>query len=251
MSYVIVFLESFLEMFVDISFYLMIGLLIVGIMSVLVKKEKIIKHLGTDTSASVVKASLVGVPLPLCSCGVVPTALELKKSGASNGAVVSFLISTPQTGIDSMAATYSMMGIVMAIYRPIAAFLSGIFGGLLVNLLAKNEKLNVDIALDSCCSHTTTHATSCHSSENHIHSGCCGHSHSHEKMPHDSKVKSVLKYAFCDFLDEISVHFVVGLILASLISAFVPSDFFVNLGLDDGILAMLGMILIGVPMYIW
>ncbi len=277
MNYVNDFLDSFMDMFVDMSFYLMIGLIVVGFLNAYVKKEKILKHLGTNKFSSIVKASLVGVPLPLCSCGVVPTALELKRGGASNGAVISFLISTPQTGVDSIAATYSMMGIVMAVYRPIAAFFSGIFGGALVNLFAKNEKINVDVEIDTCCSdksssidscccHKAEPIASCCSTVEHFHSGCCEsdlhHDHDHENKHHQesdhnhvtstetNKIKSALKYAFCDFLDEISTHFVIGLFLASLISAFIPSDFFVNMGMDKGILAMFGMVLIGVPMYI-
>lgn len=258
MDYISSFVHSFVDMYIDMSFYIMIGLLVVGFLNTYVKREKILKHLGTDKFSSVIKASLAGVPLPLCSCGVVPTALELKRGGASNGAVISFLISTPQTGVDSIAATYSMMGIVMAVYRPIAAFSSGVFGGALVNLFAKNEKINVDMEITSCCSEKTSDSESCCSqttepcccAKEPVPSVCCGNEHSHDGVTENNKVKSSLKYAFCDFLDEISTHFMIGLFLASLISAFIPSDFFVNLGMNKGILAMIGMVLIGVPMYI-
>lgn len=132
------FINNFVDMFVHMSFYILLGLLCVGILHVFIKRESILKHLGKHKFSSIVKASAVGVPLPLCSCGVVPTAIELKKGGASNGAVISFLTSTPQTGIDSIFATYSLMGIIMAIFRPIAAFISGIISGIVVNFFAKD-----------------------------------------------------------------------------------------------------------------
>lgn len=102
MGYIIDFFVAYVDMFVDMAMYIMIGLLVAGILNVYVKRARIYALLGKKSFGSVIKASVIGVPLPLCSCGVVPTAIELKKGGASNGAVVSFLISTPQTGIDSI-----------------------------------------------------------------------------------------------------------------------------------------------------
>ncbi len=279
MDTLILFATNLADMFVSMAPYIMLGLLFVGILHSYVRKQTILKHLGQTSFWSVVKASLVGVPLPLCSCGVVPTAVQLKKDGASDGAVVSFLISTPQTGVDSILATYSLMGVVMAIFRPIAAFLSGIIGGGIVDLFAKKQQSTNKITdnchchgstssntYDSCCgshihdehtdncacsSHTHEHTDSC-GCGSHAHNSCgCGSCHCDTTpVGAKAKFKGVFTYAFGDFVDEIAMHFVVGLLIATAISTFVPTDFFVNLGLDSGILAMLAMIVIGLPMYI-
>ncbi len=273
------FCANFLDMFVDMSLYILIGLLCVGLLHVFVKKESILRHLGARRFSSVVKASVVGVPLPLCSCGVVPTAVELKKDGASNGAVVSFLVSTPQTGVDSIFATYSLMGLVMAIFRPIAAFTSGIIAGSIVNLFAKDDQGDLTVAVPSCgcgCeaehahAHEHAHAEAascgCGCETEHAHAetahACCEHAHTetpscsptcgcgHSTPTSGNKLLDVFRYAFGDFLDEISVHFVVGMLIAAAITTFLPADFFVTLGLHKGLLSMLAMVLIGLPMYI-
>ncbi len=273
MQYITLFFNNFIDMFVDMAFYIMLGLVFVGLLNTYVKKETVLRHLGSENISCIFKASLVGVPLPLCSCGVVPTAIGLKKSGASNGATTSFLISTPQTGIDSILATYSLMGIIMAIFRPIAAFVSGILGGLAVELFAKCEVGNTDIESNSCgcgcgsdektetacCCHDEMEVEKsdcscgcCHHEEVEVqedHCGCCHHEEKVEKQG-TQKLISAIRSAFGGFLDEMVVHFIIGLILSALIATFVPADFFVSLGLDSGILAMIAMILIGIPMYI-
>lgn len=265
MELLIEFANHFFDMFVDMSVYILIGLFFVGILHVYVKKESILKHLGEKRFSSVIKASAVGVPLPLCSCGVVPTAIELKKGGASNGAVISFLTSTPQTGIDSIFATYSLMGPVMAIFRPISAFCSGIISGILVNSFAKDDIVEENVEISSCCSTATSccsaepppeetsscccstkSETTCCEVEESSSSCCC--SSTPKKEGH--KFISALKYGYGDFLDEISIHFLIGMAVASCISTLLPADFFVSLGLHQGIVSMLAMVLIGLPMYI-
>jgi uncharacterized membrane protein YraQ (UPF0718 family)/copper chaperone CopZ len=112
---------------------LLLGLLVAGILHVMVKRDKILGHLGKPGFMSSAKAALVGVPLPLCSCGVLPAALSLKRDGASDGAVTSFLISTPQTGVDSIAVTWGILGLPVALAKVAAAFLAGILGGTLAD----------------------------------------------------------------------------------------------------------------------
>jgi len=237
------FFDSLIQTFLAMAPYMMFGLFFVGLLKVYVNKSLVMKTLGKDNFASVVKASLIGVPLPLCSCGVIPTAVELKKDGASDSAVSSFLISTPQTGIDSIAATYALMGPFFAIYRPIAAFLAGIFGGIVVKIFNRNpEKTEIykDVENVSCS---------------------CEHDHDHEEdsslsceEPEQKKgfkrFLGLFVYAYGDFLDEIGKDFVIGIIVAALISAFLPRSIFVDAGLDHGILAMLIMVAIGLPMYV-
>ena len=242
----ILYLENLWDLFVDMSFYIVIGLIFTGLLYAFVKKDAILKYIGQDNTSSVVKASVLGVPLPLCSCGVVPTAMYLGKSGASKGAVVSFLTSTPQTGVDSIIATYGMMGPLFAAYRAVAAFFSGIIAGIVTNIFCKHDHIDYSAAHDTCgCSHD-------HGEEHHEHSDCCSHDHvktkPEPKVNLFAKLKIAFNYAFGEFLDEISFHFVIGLLIAALISTLLPASLLTNL--SNPLLTMLLMVVIGIPMYI-
>lgn len=203
--------------------YLLLGLLIAGILHVYFKKEKTIKYLGQPTLKSALYAAMLGVPLPLCSCGVIPTGVAFYKEGASKGATVSFLISTPQTGVDSIAVTWSMMSLPFAILRPIIAFVTGVFGGFLTNIFDKQQ-------FDT----TTENST------------CNGDCHSEKK---ESKIIALFRYAFVDFLEDIAKWLVIGLLIATLISVVVPNDFFTRY-LDYPLLSMFLVLLVSVPLYI-
>ncbi len=233
------------DLFIEMAFYVVIGLVFTGILHVLVKKEWVTKQVGKRGVGSVVKASLIGVPLPLCSCGVVPTAIQLGKSGASKGAVTSFLTSTPQTGVDSIIATYGMMGPLFAIYRAVAAFVSGIVTGTMTDLLVKDEKIAESTHSCGCgCGgeKETPHEedTSC---------GCgCGHHHEVKSTRKQSKVEQVFRYAFGEFLDEIAGHFIIGLLIAAGITTIIPENFF--LGFTSPFITMLIMLIVGIPMYV-
>ena len=120
--------------FSDMAPYLLFGFFIAGLLSVFVSPEKVERHLGGNGIWPVLKASVFGVPLPLCSCGVIPVATSLRRHGASRGATTAFLLSTPQTGVDSIMVTFSLLGPVFAIFRPLAAFVTGTVGGVLVNI---------------------------------------------------------------------------------------------------------------------
>lgn len=219
--------------FAEMAPYLLLGLIFAGILHVSFSKDFIARHLGADTFGSVVKAALLGVPLPLCSCGVIPTALSLRKSRASEGAVMSFLISTPQTGVDSIIATWGMLGPVFAIFRPIAALLMGILGGISVRLrkqggrgIEADDKPNT--VGDDCVVCNTAGV------------------HSHGLF---EKVTAMIRYAFGTFLDDISVQLVVGIVLSGLISYFVPADFFQKFVTND-FAGMAIMIVVGMPLYV-
>lgn len=216
------FLKSLYTLAIDMGLYMMIGLILVGVLNVFIKKQWIAKHLGGVGIWSVVKASIMGVPLPLCSCGVVPTGLYLKDKGASNSSAISFLISTPQTGADSIIATYGLMGPLFAWYRPLAAFVSGIIGGVAVKFFGKNDAIEDSSSL----------------------------SKDTDDMPFTNRAIKSFKYAFGEFIDDIALHFILGLIIAALIAVIIPADFIVSIGLGSGIVSMLLMIVIGAPMYI-
>jgi len=117
--------------------FLLFGFLFAGILNEFISADKIARHLGKRSFASVIKAALFGIPLPLCSCGVIPPTMALRKSGASRGAVLSFLIATPTSGVDSIFATYSLLGPFFAAYRVAASFVAGIFSGVMANFIDK------------------------------------------------------------------------------------------------------------------
>jgi uncharacterized membrane protein YraQ (UPF0718 family) len=226
---------------------MVIGLFLVGILHTFLPESWIAKHVGKKGFLSTLKAAVFGVPLPLCSCGVLPFIVYLKKSKASLGAIIAFLISTPQTGIDSMIATYGLMGPIFAIFRPIAALLSGIIGGGTIELIS--EKFAIDLPSDQvvskCCS--------CSHSENHSHEqeeqlqkkSCKKNSNLFSKC-----LTSIIKFGFSDMIKDIAVSFFVGVIVAAAITTIIPQNYFSNTMLGNSFLAMLAMICIGLPMYI-
>src|SRR3972149_283723 len=119
--------------------YLLFGFLMAGVLSVCVSPQFVQRHLGGRGFGPVLKAALLGVPLPLCSCGVIPVSASFRRHGASRAATVSFLLSTPQTGVDSIAITYALLGLVFAAFRPLAALATGLLGGLLVMFFAESN----------------------------------------------------------------------------------------------------------------
>ena len=208
--------------------YLLLGLLIAGILHVYFEKEKTIKYLGKPNLKSALYAAMIGVPLPLCSCGVIPTGVAFYKEGASKGATVSFLISTPQTGVDSIAVTWSMMSLPFALLRPIIAFITGVFGGYLTNVFDKQQ---YDVSPET---------------QKTIDDSCTDGCHDTKK---ESKIKSLFRYAFVEFLEDIAKWLVIGLLIATFISVIVPDDFFTRY-LDNPLLSMFLVLLVSVPLYI-
>jgi len=221
--------------YVSMAPYLLFGFTIAGFIHLLIKKERIVQHLGRHNSSSVFKAALLGVPLPLCSCSVIPTAVSLRKEGASNGAVMAFLISTPLTGVDSILATYGIMGWFMALFRAVIAFLLGILGGLLS--LIVHPEISIEEKEEESCGDSCS----------------CGH----VEEAKASEVKKTLKehlvnvfdYAFDELLGDILWSLLLGILLSGLIGWLVPDDFLGNLAIPK-ILQMGLMILVGIPLYI-
>ena len=216
-------LKETVSLFIEMTPYILFGVVIAGILSVYVNKKYVAKHIGGHTLPSIFKAALFGVPLPLCSCGVVPTTVYLKQAGASKPAAMSFLISTPQTGVDSIIATYGMLGPFFAVFRPVAALLTGMWGGLLSLVFDKSEEKAVKtFEIDEVDNHKGFKA----------------------------KFIKFKNYAFVDFVDDIAVQFAAGLFLAGLISYLIPDNFFSGSFLADGLPGMIFMIIIGIPLYI-
>lgn len=218
--------------FVEMAPYLLLGLTFAGILHVVFKRSFVVRHLGGGTVVDSFKAAVLGVPLPLCSCGVVPTAMSLRKSKASDGATVSFLISTPQTGIDSIIATYGILGPLIAVFRPVAAFVMGVTGGIITTALGgrttapREGRTDEPPAACSVCAAPAEHAHTW-----------------------GEKIVAMAKYAYGEFLDDISVQLVAGIAISGLISWLLPPDFFTRT-IDNELLAMLLMIVGGIPLYV-
>jgi len=226
------------------------------------------RWVGGHGIGAILRAALFGAPLPLCSCGVLPAAIGMRRSGASKEATVSFLISTPETSIDSVAVTYALMGPVMAVFRPVAALVNAIGTGLLTTLVA-DEKIaeektsSVKNAAMSCCSsikqEAETATASCCSvkaepvaaevsccADKTSSSSCCSESKTGRQSP--GKLMQVLSYAGAELLDDISKWLAFGIVLAGIMLTFVPPDWLAQWG--GGLPAMLIMLVVGVPMYI-
>ncbi len=226
MEYIKNFIWDFIDIMNEMSPYLLLGFLFAGILKVFLPQKFITKNLKKNNLRSVTNASLIGIPMPLCSCGVIPTGISMHKSGAGKGATVSFLISTPQTGVDSILATYSLLGLPFAIIRPIVAFFTGILGGLLTNKINKTEKPISDNIQYSCKTNT----------------------YQVREKP-KSKVYTMFKYAFVDFLQDIAKWLVIGLLLAAVISVVIPNDFFVQF-IGNQWLEMLIVLMVAIPIYV-
>ena len=215
-------MKEILELINQMSPYILLGFLLAGIMHAFIPSNLYRKHLGGGSLSSIIKATLLGVPLPLCSCGVIPTAMSLHKEGASKAATISFLIATPQTGIDSIIATYSLMGLPFALLRPVAAIFTALTGGLLTAKLCDEKEKNRII--------TATN-------------------HDGEKASFWGKITSALKYAFVDMMQDIGKWLVTGLVIAGLITAWVPTEFF-EFFASSSLLSMLFVLLLAIPMYL-
>jgi uncharacterized membrane protein YraQ (UPF0718 family)/copper chaperone CopZ len=221
MTILLDFLQSVWSTTQEMAPYLLFGFILAGILSQLVTPETVERHLGKPSLWTTIKASLLGVPLPLCSCGVIPVAASLRRHGASRGATTAFLISTPQTGVDSIAATYGMLGPVVAIFRVVAAFVSGLFGGVLVDKFGGKEPENGFQAANG----------------------------DHAEEDGKRSLKAGLRYGFLTLPASIGNALIVGLLIAGALSALIPNEA-IPAWLGKGIVGMLAMMALGVPMYV-
>jgi uncharacterized membrane protein YraQ (UPF0718 family) len=210
--------------------YLLFGLLISGAIHQLVPMKIVKKWLGSNSFGSVFKAAAIGVPLPLCSCSVIPTAVTLRKSGASNGATSAFLISTPESGVDSISITYALMDLPMTIIRPVAAFMSAFVAGSLQFLFNDFEVEDDETAKVK---------------------SCCGASKKANIIEEKKTIKEtavgIFKYGYGKLSDDIAVWLTIGIFLGALIEFLVPENFFTGMGMIQNRLMIL---VIGIPLYI-
>lgn len=126
------------DIYLDVAVYMLFGFLIAGMLHVFFKTDKIRQYLGKGKVKPVFLSALLGIPIPLCSCGVVPVAAGLKKQGANNGAALSFMIATPESGVDSIAVSYAMLDPILTVIRPVAGFFTAVATGMAQNFYGRN-----------------------------------------------------------------------------------------------------------------
>ena len=202
----------------EMSPYLLLGFLFAGVLRVVFPRQVITRYMGKQDLRSVFNASLLGVPMPLCSCGVLPAGVGFYRNGASRGPTISFLISTPQTGVDSILATYSLLGLPLAIIRPVVALFTGILGGVLGNAVERNGRDKAD------------------------RKGAGEESY-------ERSLRELFRYGFVELVRDILKWLIIGMLVAALLAVLIPDDFFTST-ISSEYLAMLLMVAASVPLYI-
>jgi uncharacterized membrane protein YraQ (UPF0718 family) len=222
MEYILNIYLAFWATLCEMAPYLLFGFFMAGVLSIVISPKLIERHLGGNGFKPILKASLFGVPLPLCSCSVIPVATSLRRNGSSKAATTAFLLSTPQTGIDSIMATFSLLGPVFAIFRPAAAFITGILGGVIVDIISTEDgKKEAEESTCQCSS----------------------------DMKRGSKIAHVFRHAFITLPRDIAKPLFAGLLIAGLMSALVPPSFFSRY-LGGGFASMIVMLVLGIPIYV-
>lgn len=214
------YLRELWQVMLDLSPSLLLGLLIAGLMYVYLPTGFVRRGLNRPDMRSAARASLIGVPLPLCSCGVIPTALGLRNEGASKGATTAFMISTPQTGVDSLLVSASFLGWPFALFKLAAAFATGLIGGGLVNRFTKPDEIPAE-----------------------------GPDETGEDAA-SGGLKGALRYALFDLLAAIDLWILAGVLAAALITTFIPPDYLAGQTWARGVAGMLLVLAISIPLYV-
>ena len=219
--------------------YMLFGFFIAGLLKAYIPDDFIARHLGQDKRRNLFKAALFGVPIPLCSCGVLPAAAGIRKQGASKGATTAFLISTPETGVDSISVTYALLDPFMTIIRPVCAFLTALFTGQLVRTFDSDSNAAVqtsDKPDDHSCSSVPEK------------SSCCLETNVPKSGPY-GRFKKGMSFAFGDLFGDIAGWFFFGVLIAGLITLFLSPELVEN-WLGNHLVAMLVMLVVSMPLYV-
>jgi uncharacterized protein len=238
---IILFIESIFReswhMLVDASVYVLFGLMVGGMLKMFLSPAYVARHLGRGRFLPVIKAALFGIPIPLCSCGVLPAAASLKKQGANNGATTAFLISTPESGVDSISITYALLDPIMTVARPLAALLTAMVAGFSENIINPPKATtampaDMTCPVDQCCN-----GEDCDPKDHNRH--------------HSFWVKIIagLRYAKNELWGDLAGWFFIGLLAAGVITALAPDELIIRY-LGGGLSSMLLMLVIGIPLYI-
>ncbi len=247
-------LASIWSVYLDTAVWLLLGLVVAGLIKGYIPEARMSAWLGDGGAGAPLRAALVGAPLPLCSCGVLPVALGLRRNGASRGATVSFLISTPETSVDSITVTYALMGPLMAVVRPVAALATALLTGLAAALVPERAAARPGPEPEGagCCGAGAAEATG-------DTAGCCGAapgpeacgSGSSEEKTAETREpgwKRGIGYTLSTMLDDIAGWLALGIVVAGLVAYLVPPGALAEWG--GGPWAMLAMLVVGIPMYV-
>ena len=221
--------SHFMQVFCAMAPWLLAGYFLAGVIAFFLRVETVKKHLGGKGLRPVLKAVLLGVPLPVCSCGVIPIATALRNEGAGKGATGAFFISTPQTGIDSIIVTASMMGLPFAIIRPVVALLSGLSGGLLISKFCNSTPALSTEKKGHCC--------------------CCTGSSDKEKSWKNAP-QFILSYGFLRMMKSTAPSLLQGMAVAALIQQILPADFGQAYLKSNTFLEFAAVLLLSVPLYV-
>lgn len=223
------------HIYLDVAVYMLFGFFMAGILYVFFKADKIRQYLGTGRIKPVILAALFGIPIPLCSCGVVPVAAGLKKQGANNGAALAFMIATPESGVDSIAVSWAMLDPIMTVMRPVAGFITAISTGIAQNYFGVEdlpEKKDMIKKAGNCgCA-----------------ANCCAVTPPKAGTLFQ-RLMNGLKYAYGELLSDIAKPFIIGIFIAGVITFFFPDDLTVWAN-NHQFLSMLMMLAAGIPMYV-
>lgn len=247
MDFIVNYFSELVRLFNEMAPWLLFGLVFAGLLKVYFPQEHIDRYLGKPNFRSAVNASLLGVPLPLCSCGVIPTGISFYKNGASKGATNSFLISTPQTGVDSIFATYAMLGWPFAIIRPIVAFTTGIIGGVLTNWFIKEKPKPAPVVTNPLFTGLKLDIKSVDKKTDDCINASC-ECHTPPKRETHALIRAA-DYAFIELLQDIAKWLLLGFLVATLISVLIPDGFF-SMFKGYGFIEILVILAASVPMYI-
>lgn len=250
-------IENTWTLYLEAAPWVMVGLLSAGLIKAWVPQQRLARWLGGNGLWSSAKAALIGAPLPLCSCGVIPVALGLHRAGASRGSTLAFLIATPETGVDSVATSYALLGPFLTIVRPVAAILSGVLTGLVASLVpAAGNPPTSTLGISHFCNTTCGELEERSSAANQTSGfssdcGCRGNAVAFEvcKNAHWwSRTWSGIRYAITELLDDFSLWLFIGLMVAGITMTLVPPTALASYG--SGLSAMLFMLVVGVPFYV-
>lgn len=222
----------------EASPWVLLGFAAAGAIHAFVPAESLARHLGGRGPGSVLKAALLGIPLPLCSCGVLPVAAGLRRAGAGRGATASFLVSTPETGVDSIAVTWALMDPIMTLLRPVAAFATALVAGLAANLLPEEPAgptLSQMRQTDPAEAPGGCTGTGC--------PGDCG------GAVRPSRLAAGWGFVRDDLLPDIGPWLLLGVLVAGLIAVLVPESALASLPGGEWA-SMAGMLVVAAPLYI-
>jgi hypothetical protein len=243
--------KEFIFFLMEAAPYMLLGFFVAGLLKVFLPDDFVKKHIGSGKKAGILKASAFGIPIPLCSCGVVPAAAGIRKQGGGKGSVVSFLVSTPETGVDSIAITYALLGPVMAVIRPVAAFFSAIVTGFMVHFFDKDKLVSANnLITDSGCGCKNFDQSLVHIHESHNHCSCSNGCKEDENNSFLSRFKMGMRFAFVDLIEDISLWFIIGVFFAAIIAVFVTPEMVEAVSGGNRFIIMGAMLAVSIPLYV-